>query len=244
MSLAFQMRCTLSGDIPTARAMVRTVHRVRGFGGCVAPVMTCSTFSGGRQGGRPRPFASCNPSNRQSSIVAPSRIGGSLLNRPRISEPERDAVRQSAYGLARFHLPSSAGSVQGQDELMRSRPIGRHDVIGKVLQLAAVRSVQAQSDHVPFPCRRRGGCAHAVDQPDVAGLRHTLACFQVWFADAIRDHRIGAQTFQRFLHLETVVTAQILVALQVVDMSRDWRCDTQDFGSRPPSLAAVQLNNE
>ena len=33
--------------------MVRTVHRVRGFGGCVAPVMTCSDLIGGKTGRSP-----------------------------------------------------------------------------------------------------------------------------------------------------------------------------------------------
>ena len=67
MSLARQMRWTLSGEIPTALAMVRTLHRWRGWGGWVARVITCSTVCAGIEAGRPRPFRSSRPSNPSRS---------------------------------------------------------------------------------------------------------------------------------------------------------------------------------
>ena len=66
ISLARQMRC-MSGEIPTSLAMVRTLQRVRGFGGRVASVMTFSTLPAGIHRGRPRPFLSRNPSKPSRS---------------------------------------------------------------------------------------------------------------------------------------------------------------------------------
>ncbi|MCY1537154.1 hypothetical protein D9M68_726400 [compost metagenome] len=66
MALAAQIRCTLAGEIPATRAMLRQLQRGCPTGGWV----TCSTArlkaSAGKDGLRPRPGASINPANRRA----------------------------------------------------------------------------------------------------------------------------------------------------------------------------------
>ena len=66
-SFAFQIRCTLSCEIPTGRAMLRTLHRRRPFGGWVTFVSTCSTFCLGSERVRPLPGHSSYRKARSSA---------------------------------------------------------------------------------------------------------------------------------------------------------------------------------
>src|SRR5206468_12709116 len=60
-ALALHSRCTVAFDTSIALAIVRTDHRVRFFGGRVAPTMIFSRICGAIRGLRPRPFASLRP---------------------------------------------------------------------------------------------------------------------------------------------------------------------------------------
>jgi hypothetical protein len=64
MSLAAHSRCTLAADMPTARAIVRQLHRPRWGGGATACAMTCWAAPSASHGLRPRPGASLNPASR------------------------------------------------------------------------------------------------------------------------------------------------------------------------------------
>lgn len=57
-----QMRCTVLGEMPTWRPMLRTLQRFRPFGGRVASVMTRATLASGKDGLRPWPPLSARPS--------------------------------------------------------------------------------------------------------------------------------------------------------------------------------------
>ena len=48
-----QMRCTVLGEMPTWRPMLRTLQRLRPFGGRVASVMTRAALASGKDGLRP-----------------------------------------------------------------------------------------------------------------------------------------------------------------------------------------------
>src|SRR5206468_4719885 len=57
-ALALHSRCTVAFDTSIALAIVRTDHRVRFFGGRVAPTMIFSRICGAIRGLRLRPFDS------------------------------------------------------------------------------------------------------------------------------------------------------------------------------------------
>lgn len=64
IAFAAHRRCTLACEIPTARAIVRQLHRASLAGGDTALSNTMRTAAGGNDGLRPRPGASSNPTRR------------------------------------------------------------------------------------------------------------------------------------------------------------------------------------
>jgi len=62
-----QMRCTVLCETPAWRPMLRTLQRLRPFGGRVTSVTTRSTFFVGIEGLRPRPAASSSPASPRVS---------------------------------------------------------------------------------------------------------------------------------------------------------------------------------
>jgi len=62
-SFARHSRETVLFDTPASMAIVRTDQRASPFAGRFTPVMTLSTFAGGRLGLRPRPEASSSPAS-------------------------------------------------------------------------------------------------------------------------------------------------------------------------------------
>ena len=120
-SFLAQMRCTVLCEMPTWRPMLRTLQRLRLFGGRVTSVMTRATLASGKDGLRPCPPLSARPSspafsNRDdqietvridvlmraatSSIFIPSRRSRMILarNRSRCSV-ERPLARRRSSNL-------------------------------------------------------------------------------------------------------------------------------------------------
>jgi hypothetical protein len=91
-SLRDQMRCTELGEMPTWRLMLRTLQRVRVFGGRVTSLTTRSIFLAGIEGLRPRPVLSLSPTRPDFSkrldhietvgIDVPIRSATSAIFRP------------------------------------------------------------------------------------------------------------------------------------------------------------------
>jgi hypothetical protein len=126
MSLACQMRCTLSGEIPTSFAIVRTLQCVRGFFGRVAFVMTCCTLCAAIDGRRPRPLSSCKafrPSRSKRcdhlftrAALTPSCLATSTWPSPFARRRTIAARRLSRFeALGAFHASQELVSVRLRD---------------------------------------------------------------------------------------------------------------------------------